>query len=352
MASGRLPDDFFDELIKAGGEVLYFNQLDDVNSLGFGVRTHRKYIVTDGIEMVTGGFNIDDKYYTDQGHTGWRDIGIHIYGPMAGQMQKAFMQMWMRIVDERNAPRTHYGGQAVTRYADLMLTTPGQPQWWESQWFTAFSLTRGPVYLMSAYTIPTPAFLTGMARLRNKGIRPVIIVPRMSDVPAAFMAAYIQLRDLFHSGAIVMEYHTGFLHAKMAVIGNEAFVGSANFDFRSAMFNYDMMVRIRDPDVVRVGLLIFRNIIAVSRPLAFSAGRMYEALCSPMRAIFSFWDPVITLNLMERAKERMRREQPVEEFEFTAPLNRVKAVILRRKRIQRRPYYPLFKKPHWIPRLL
>ena len=78
MGSWLLPNDFFDPLVAAGGEVRRFNPL---HLWRFGVRDHRKLLVCDESTIFLGGFNVADEYDGDGVTRGWCDVGVRIENP-------------------------------------------------------------------------------------------------------------------------------------------------------------------------------------------------------------------------------------------------------------------------------
>jgi cardiolipin synthase len=60
-------------------------------------RTHRKVLIIDGALCFTGGVGIADqwsRHAQDPGH--WRDMHFKVTGPVAAQMQTAFLDNWIK----------------------------------------------------------------------------------------------------------------------------------------------------------------------------------------------------------------------------------------------------------------
>src|SRR6266436_550289 len=93
LGSMSLSTSFWEPLRKVGGEVRQFNPLM-LNR--FGIRDHRKMLVCDERVAFIGGFNIAMEYDGDGITTGWRDLGLKIEGSLAGELRKAFEEMFER----------------------------------------------------------------------------------------------------------------------------------------------------------------------------------------------------------------------------------------------------------------
>jgi branched-subunit amino acid ABC-type transport system permease component len=67
-----------------------------------------------------------------------------------------------------------------------------------------------------------------------------VLVPRLPDHPLVHWAGIDYLGDLLPSGVRVFLFQDGFLHAKTIVVdGAVASIGSANWDIRSFMLNFE-----------------------------------------------------------------------------------------------------------------
>ena len=69
---------------------------------------------------------------------------------------------------------------------------------------------------------------------------------------------------LLKAGAQVSEYQPQILHAKLLVIDDAVYVGSANLDPRSLSINYELMIRFQNPQMAAEARLIFTDALAQS----------------------------------------------------------------------------------------
>jgi len=61
---------------------------------GFNQRMHDKVMVVDGFVAITGGRNMEDKYFDYSGEYNYRDRDILLLGDAAKEIQKSFMRFW------------------------------------------------------------------------------------------------------------------------------------------------------------------------------------------------------------------------------------------------------------------
>jgi cardiolipin synthase len=66
-------------------------------------------------------------------------------------------------------------------------------------------------------------------------------------------------RRLLKAGAEIYEYTPQILHAKLFVVDDTVYVGSANLDPRSLSINYEVMLRFQDAQMASEAREIFGN---------------------------------------------------------------------------------------------
>ena len=86
-------DEFFAEAVaKHGIKLWHYNRALDPSTAQF--RTHRKILVIDGKEVLTGGRNIGDDYFDLDEEYNFLDRDVHIEGPIAKTFQDSFDAYW------------------------------------------------------------------------------------------------------------------------------------------------------------------------------------------------------------------------------------------------------------------
>lgn len=85
---------FAHEMRESGIEVKYFNPTVTLNQFSGTYRNHRKVLIIDGAEAVTGGRNIGDEYFDLSHEFNFLDRDILIKGEIVKAMQATFNQVW------------------------------------------------------------------------------------------------------------------------------------------------------------------------------------------------------------------------------------------------------------------
>ena len=116
-------DEFFAEAVrKYGIDLRHYNRALDPSTAQF--RTHRKILVIDGEEGITGGRNIGDDYFDFDEVYNFLDRDIYVKGPIAKAMQDSFDAFWndpvvkkARVLDTNPASnRLHRDRRDRARY--------------------------------------------------------------------------------------------------------------------------------------------------------------------------------------------------------------------------------------------
>jgi cardiolipin synthase len=131
-----------------------------------------------------------------------------------------------------------------TQDGQLLLTAPGRgPKFLKQALLHDFRrATRARI--ISAYFLPTRPIRQAIFRAVRQGGRVQLITAGKSDVPLAQLASRRFYQAFLSAGVEVYEYEPQILHAKLLVIGDVVYVGSANLDRRSLFINYELLLRL------------------------------------------------------------------------------------------------------------
>jgi cardiolipin synthase len=267
LGSRDLPGDYWAGLRAAGGEAGFFNPLALRRIV---IRDHRKLLVIDEHLAFLGGFNIAPEYEGDGVRRGWRDLGVTLEGPPARCLASSFDVMWehrefrhprgLRLRSSRFLRMLRACGSP-----EVMTTGPGLGR-------NAFhhSLLRSlraaqEVRIIAAYFLPSLRLRRALARVVRRGGRVRLLLAGRSDVALAQAAGRVFYSGLLRAGMEIAEYQPQILHAKLALVDDVVFAGSANLDVRSLGINYEIMVRLADPAFTAQGRALFEADWARSR---------------------------------------------------------------------------------------
>ena len=236
---------FYDEIRRAGGYVepflkVYFPLL--TNKVNY--RNHRKSVIIDGRLAYLGGCNIADRYVKGINGGVWRDTMIAVRGSGVYAVQSLFLMDWFFasgsvVSGKRYFPTLPSCGDAVVQVASsnpigLWRTIPGAL-------VKLLLSAKSYVYLQTPYFMPNETVLKAMQNAALSGIDVRLMIPLHSDNSLVDNAAYSYLGLLLSAGVKVYLFHGGFLHAKTIVTDdNLSVVGSANLDFRSFEYNFEI----------------------------------------------------------------------------------------------------------------
>jgi cardiolipin synthase len=257
LGSHNLSADFWDPLKKAGGEFVWFNPLSLTR---WSCRDHRKILVCDNARAFIGGFNIADEYQGDGVTRGWRDLGLEITGALTAELAESFDRFFARAtVKQSPLLRLRRAANHVTTGQNwkLLLSAPGRRHS-ELKRTLAQDLSRArSVKITCAYFLPTWRLRRALQRVRRRGGRVQLILAGKSDVAIALLAGQRLYRGFLRAGVEIYEYQPQILHAKLFILDDIVYAGSANLDIRSLRINYELLVRIADSRVAGQARAIF-----------------------------------------------------------------------------------------------
>jgi cardiolipin synthase len=261
--SWSLPDDFWEELLAAGGMVRRFRPV----SKGLSpFRNHRKLLLIDGIIAFIGGMNIADEYFRGaKGEAAWRDNLLKISGPEIHKLRRSFSRMWVRaesplrsliLLRRRNRRmRVVIGGRV--RFLESGPENPLRPV--RRAYVQVINNALGNIDLAMAYFYPHGRLMRALRRAVKRGVRVRLLFSQKTDVPVARWAARGLYGRLLRAGVEVWEYVPAMMHSKLAIADNTVIAGSANLDIRSGAINYELVAAVTDPELAEVARSNFED---------------------------------------------------------------------------------------------
>jgi cardiolipin synthase A/B len=279
VGSLELPDSFWQPLREAGARVLWFNP---ISLKRIGYRDHRKILVIDDQEAIIGGFNVAKDYDGDGVHEGWRDLGLRVEGSLANDLGESCDAMFARAgLRHKRLQRLRRTGvsEATTEHNwRLLLTGPGRGHQLIKRALAADLAGAREVNIASAYFLPAWRLRREMRRVPQRGGRVRLILAGKSDVNVSRYASRRLYQGLLRAGVQIYEYQPQILHAKLFILDQVVYVGSANLDVRGLAINYEYLVRVRDEDLAAGGREIVRSMLEHCRriePGEWAASRTF-----------------------------------------------------------------------------
>lgn len=220
-------------------------------AIHFNLRNHRKILVVDGAVGFAGGMNIGDRHLAERPR-GSRslDIQFRFAGPVATQLEQAFMEDWERaggLQPEEPLPAPPGKGAASCR---VLTDGPGEDMDKLTIVLTgAVSLARQQVLVMTPYFLPPRELIGALVSAALRGVDVSIILPEKSNLPYVHWATRNVLWELLRWGVGVFYQPGEFNHSKLFIVDDRYIqIGSANLDPRSLRLNFELAVEVFDTD--------------------------------------------------------------------------------------------------------
>ena len=253
IGSIRLPSDFWEPLIEAGGEVIQFGPIApwrrQFRLLHLRFRDHRKILVTDVSVAFTGGINLASEWLPiDEGGSDWRDDAVELRGPAARHMRALFYDTWWRLGGGPPAseiPTVRQARRGVWVLANMFRGRPDRTI--RRAYLLALRRAQQTIDIAAAYFLPGPSLLRALIKAHRRGVRVRVLVPLRSDVPIIDLAMQDLIYTLVQEGVDVYAFRGRVLHSKTAIVdGRFVTIGSHNLDAQSLHFNLESNVAIDD----------------------------------------------------------------------------------------------------------
>jgi cardiolipin synthase len=264
--STELPVDYWDGFIRAGGEFRWFNR---PKLLKGTFRNHRKLLVVDEKVACAGGYNISPEHLGDGVHWGWRDVGLMFEGMLAARLAETFDLMFTRAdLPHRSFMRLmRTGAHRCIEGPDgrILLSGPGRGASRLKQSLRRDLSEAGEISIMTPYFLPTYRLRLFLVRRARRGVKVRILLPGKNDVRLSQLASRRLYEGLLKAGVEIYEYQPQVLHAKMIVIDDAVYVGSANLDTRSLYINYELSVRLENREIAAGAREVFAEALGHSK---------------------------------------------------------------------------------------
>jgi cardiolipin synthase A/B len=235
-----IPDALVQEMQQSGVGVLFYRPKISPWTLKRKRlrRLHRKIVVVDGRTAYVGGINIIDDMNTP-GHTPPRvDYAVSVEGPLLKAIQSSARRLWRRTA------WSHLQRVQPSKLMDLSPAAAGG-MWAayvvrdnflhrrdiEEAYLAAIESARSEIIIANAYFLPGKVFRRALAGAARRGVRVVLLLQARVEYWMLDYASRALYQSFLVSGIEIYEYHTSFMHSKVAVIDRRwATVGSSNID--------------------------------------------------------------------------------------------------------------------------
>ncbi|HQX97899.1 MAG TPA: cardiolipin synthase [Chitinophagaceae bacterium] len=242
---------------EAGAKVLPFHKVRFyLLANRFNYRNHRKIVVIDGQTGFVGGINVSDKYINNnKNKLFWRDTHLRIDGPAVYYLQYLFITDWKFCCDEELETKESYFKipKKTTENSFVQIAASGPDSILPSILYSilqAIYLAKKEILITTPYFIPGDGIINALNVAALSGLSVKLLVPGISDSKIVNAASKSYYAKLLQAGVEIYFYKKGFVHAKTMVADSMlTIVGTANMDYRSFEFNFEVNALVYDQSV-------------------------------------------------------------------------------------------------------
>lgn len=264
----RLSSSYLNRLRKNGVDVRAFNTRQGfVNRFQINFRNHRKLIVFDGKRSIVGGLNVGNEYLGKATWVSrWRDTGVLIEGSVTRKIQAVFAgdYYWAARTDlsEADWNRDHEGDQTPAQVdvafngavgqAAVCATGPADLRSRATMMYAAAAgAARERLWISTPYLVPDESSIVALSMAKARGVDVRLLIPTVADRWTVYLAGFYYEQEFAELGIPVYRFREGLLHQKCVLVDDSlVLIGSTNLDNRSLYLNFELMVAIRDHQLI------------------------------------------------------------------------------------------------------
>jgi cardiolipin synthase A/B len=271
------------EFRKAGGKIFYFMPVPPISLRGrSNWRNHRKLLCVDSVYAIVGGMNLTNESMGPRnGNNCWEDLAVRIDGESAIDVEQVFLSDW-RFSKKNDRLMKHTAPSFLPpQEGGRAQIVPSGPEFFDDNLYdiilSALFSARNEVSICTPYFIPDEGLVKAMELAVKRGVRVSILLPERSNHFLADLARGSFVRKLKSAG-VHFYLHRSMIHAKVFIVDSDcALVGSANFDMRSLLLNFELGVFLFDEDkIAELNLWFNRNLIGTKRE--FSENNLWRRI--------------------------------------------------------------------------
>jgi cardiolipin synthase A/B len=305
MGSWGLPEPFWEPLTQAGGQFRWFNPLSLAR---WGLRDHRKLLVCDERFAFVGGFNIAPEYEGDGIIRGWRDFGLQLDGPLVRVLARSFDLMFhgadLKFHRTARLRKPIFRPRTTTACGELLQSGPGLSLNTIRSCLQQDIKSAKRIQIAAAYFLPPWRLRLALQRAARRGGQVQLFLPGISDVRLSQLASRRLYDPLLRAGVEIYEYQPQMLHAKVSVVDDAVYLGSANLDVRSLRINYELVVRMRNPKLATEARLRLDELVGHCHKLDPATWSASRSLWSRLKERWSYFLLVHVDPFLARRQQR------------------------------------------------
>ncbi len=257
FGASKMDPRFLNDLETAGAEVERYHPVRWYALRRLNNRTHRKILVIDGHTGFTGGVGIADEWlgYARTANE-WRDCHFRLQGPVVAQLQRAFMDNWLKTHAKVLHGRDYFPPLEPDGATPAQVFMSSAAEGSESarlMFLLSLASAARSVRIGTAYFVPDTLTVQTLIDARRRGACVQIITPgRLIDKQIVRQASRSRWGALLDAGIEIYEYQPTMYHCKLMIVDDIwVSVGSCNFDNRSFRLNDEANLNAYDAELAR-----------------------------------------------------------------------------------------------------
>lgn len=246
---GPVSETFFEELIARGGEVKFFEKIKintDIFTRGHR-RDHRKILVIDDQTCYLGSANITGY------NLNWRELSLRMNGEIAPVFRTIFEQNFESFNPYNISTKINYSRTVKFADFEILRDVPSIPlQRIKKRYTQMIRSARRSIVIETPYFLPGFLLRKALMDAGKRGLDVKVIMPRNSDVRMVDILRNKYFGMYFKNNIKLLFFAPHNLHAKLLMIDDRTFsISSANFDYRSFRYQYEITLIGHDPEILR-----------------------------------------------------------------------------------------------------
>lgn len=229
-------DTFFAPLVAAGGHIRLFRKVtfEPKSFLHNHKRDHRKFLIIDDKIIYVGSANITADCLN------WRELQVRLESSIAVSAKKVFNDNYQmhRLFKHHKGRRRTYKQDGYELISD---TASIFSQRIRKKHLDFIKSAKKEILIETPYFVPDRQIRKALNKAALRGLDVCVVLPLVSDVRLVDVVRNVYLGQLHKNGVKIFYYRPRISHSKaMIVDGTDYIVGSANIDYRSFLYQYEV----------------------------------------------------------------------------------------------------------------
>lgn len=249
-AYGTLPDEyFFKSLVQAGADVKFYKKIKLLISNAFSQnhsRNHRKLLIIDNEITYIGSSNITNYSIA------WRELNLRLKHPISKKFTECFFQSAKKYKLYESHTFKQIPNIHLRDFTIIQDAPSNAHQQIKKEIFNLISGAKKQVCIETPYFLPGRLMRNLLAKTAERGVDVRLYIPLHSDITSIDILRNRSLGPLYKAGVQLFFYKPDNLHAKSILVDHKIFlIGSANMDHRSFRYQYEIMLKGTEPQIIQ-----------------------------------------------------------------------------------------------------